>query len=211
MYYLFDMDGVLFNSEPVTVRAAQAVLLEYGVRAEPEDFIPFIGAGDGHFVGGVAEKYGVAYVPDMKDKLYENYLVLVKEGLQICPGAKEILTLLKKRGEKIALCSSADFIKIKGNTDAAELPLEIFDALICGDDVELKKPHPDVFLAAANQLGANAKDCLVIEDAVNGIQAAKNAGMRCAAITSSFSREVLLAEEPDFIINNLMEIADLPM
>lgn len=63
---IFDMDGVLVDSEPVIRMAAIRGLKEYGVFAKPEDFDPFVGAGEDRFVGGVSEKYGVPYVPEMK-------------------------------------------------------------------------------------------------------------------------------------------------
>lgn len=209
MHYLFDMDGVLVYSTPVTMRAALEVLAEYGVTPVKEDFKPFIGAGEARFVGGVAEKYGVPYEPAMKDKTYAKYVEYVKEGLTVFPGAKAVLETLKNRGDKVALCSSADFIKIEANMQCAEIPLSWFDALVSGNDAERKKPFPDIFLAAAEKLGADPNDCLVIEDALNGIQAAKSAGMHCAAITTYFTREQLLEEKPDFVIDSLFEIPDL--
>ncbi len=209
MHYLFDMDGVLVYSYPVTMRAALEVLEEYGIHAQEEDFRPFIGAGEARFVGGVAEKYGVSYEPLMKDKLYAKYINYVKEGLTIYPGAKAVLETLKKQGHKVALCSSADFIKIEANMKVAEIPLDWFDALVSGNDIERKKPYPDIFLSAAKQLKAAPEDCLVIEDAINGIQAAKGAFMHCAAITTYFDRQQLLQEKPDFVINSLFEIPDL--
>ncbi len=209
MHYLFDMDGVLVYSAPVTMRAALEVLEEYGIHAQKEDFRPFIGAGEARLIGGVAEKYGVPYEPLMKDKTYAKYIEYVKEGLTVYPGAKAVLKTLKKRGEKVALCSSADLIKIEANMKVAEIPLDWFDALVSGNDAEQKKPHPDIFLEAAKQLGATPYNCLVIEDAINGVQAAKRASMHCAAITTYFDRQQLLQEKPDFVINSLFEIPNL--
>jgi len=211
LHYLFDMDGVLVYSTPVTMRAALEVLAEYGVFPKKEDFRPFIGAGEARFVGGVAEKYGVPYEPAMKDKTYAKYVEYVKEGLTVYPGAKEVLAILKERGHKVALCSSADFIKIEANMKGADIPLDWFDALVSGSDAERKKPFPDIFLSAAKKLGADPSDCLVIEDALNGIQAAKSAEMYCAAVTTYFNREQLKEEKPDFIIDSLYEIPDLTL
>lgn len=211
MYYLFDMDGVLVRSEPVTSRAAIEVLKTYGVLAKREDFAPFVGTGEARFIGGVAEAYGLTYEPIMKDKLYENYLKFVQTDLEPYAGGRETLAALKERGEKIALSSSADMIKIKANMEVAGIPLSWFDAVTCGEDAERKKPFPDIFLATAEKLGADPKDCLVIEDALSGIQAAKSAGMHCVAITSYFSREQLMAEQPDGVIDELTEILNFTL
>ncbi len=211
MYYIFDMDGVLVRSAPVTIHAAQLVLAEYGVQAEPKEFAPFIGAGEARFVGGVAESHGVAYEPVMKEKLNRKYVEIVKAELPPYPAGKAVLVALKERGEKIALASSADMIKIKANLGAAEIPLDWFDAIASGEDAERKKPAPDIFLAAAKQLGAEPRECLVIEDALNGIEAARAAGMQVVAITSYFDRETLAKHNPDAVIDDLMELVDLTL
>ncbi len=206
MFYLFDMDGVLVRSAPATMRAATEVLKEYGVLAKKEDFAPFIGAGEARFVGGVAEKYGVPYEPVMKDKVYEKYLQYVETDLEKIPFAPEVISALKERGEKVALSSSADMIKIRANMAAAGIKLDSFDVITCGEDAERKKPYPDIFLATAEKLGAEPGECLVIEDALTGIQAAKAAGMYCVAITTFFSRDALLAGGADRVIDGLMEL-----
>ncbi len=211
MHYLFDMDGVLFCSAPVTMRAATEVLASYGVTAQKEDFIPFFGAGEARFIGGVAEKYGVEYEPAMKDKTYEKYLQYVQEGLLVYPGARTVLETLKAEGHALALCSSADRIKIEANMETAGIPLSVFDVIMSGNDVTRKKPSPDIFLIAAQKLLANPKDCVVIEDALTGIQAAKHAGMICVAVTNSFSREQLADAKPDFMIDSLSELLHLSM
>ena len=209
MYYIFDMDGVLVNSEPVTRRAALEVLEGYGITATKEDFRPFVGAGEARFVGGVAEKYGVPYEPVMKDKLYEIYLRYVGESLMVYPSTKAVLQELTSRGDKIALASSADYIKIEANMKTADIPLSLFAAIVSGDDAARKKPYPDVFNAAVEKLRANPAECLVIEDALNGIQAAKAAGISVAAVTTSFTKEQLQSEKPDFIIDDLAELLTL--
>ena len=209
MVYIFDMDGVLVRSAPVTIHAAQIILEEYGVVASPEEFTPFIGAGEARFIGGVAEAHGVSFVPEMKDKLNRKYAEIVEQELPPYPDGRLVLEELKKRGEQIALASSADMIKIKANLGAAGIPLSWFDAIASGEDAQQKKPAPDIFLAAARRLSADPGECLVIEDAVNGIEAARAAGIKVVTITSYFSREVLEANRPDAVIDNLSELLEL--
>ena len=81
--------------------------------------------------------------------------------------------------------------KSRAISSEIELPFETFDAVIVAEDVVHKKPSPEIFLAAAKRIGLDPKDCLVIEDAVSGVEAAKAAGAKCLAITSSFSKEKL--------------------
>ncbi len=209
VHYLFDMDGVLVNSAPVTRRAAKEVLSTYGITACDEDFRPFVGAGEARFVGGVAEKYGVPYEPVMKDKTYEAYLRYVKDDLVVYPNTKTVLQELVARGDTVSLVSSADFIKIEANMQIAGVPLDLFNVVVSGNDAERKKPFPDIFLAAMEKLDADPATCLVVEDALNGIQAAKAAGVRVAAVATSFTATQLQAEEPDFIVEDLIELLNL--
>ena len=91
-------------------------------------------------------------------------------------------------------------MKVEANlTQVLGVPPDRFAAVITAEDVARRKPHPDIFLAAACRLNLPAASCCVIEDAVNGVQAAKAAGMRCVAVTTSFSREALAAAGADLV------------
>ncbi|NLK63460.1 MAG: HAD-IA family hydrolase, partial [Tissierellia bacterium] len=180
------------DTEPVICEAAILGLKEYGVTAVPDDFKPFVGAGEDRFIGGVAEKYGLAYKPEMKRRVYEIYLEIVKDRIKVFDGVHGLLKLLKEKEIPMALASSADRIKVDANLKSAQIPMELFKVIISGENVEHKKPAPDIFLKAAQAMGKNPISCVVIEDAVNGIAAAKAAGMKCIAVVSSFSREQLL-------------------
>lgn len=202
---LFDMDGVLVDSEPVIEAAAIAGLMEYGVPAKPQDFTPFIGTGEDRYIGGVAEKYGVPYKLEMKARVYQIYLEIVPQKLKVFEGIIELLNKWQSEGVKMALASSADRIKIDANLRVAGINPSLFSAIISGEDVINKKPSPDIYLLAASRIVANPKDCIVIEDALNGIQAAKAAGMKCLAVATSFESEVLEKEGPDFICKRISD------
>lgn len=203
---IFDMDGVLVDSEPVIEAAALAGLAEFGVHARPEDFLPFVGAGEDRYIGGVAEKYGVEYKLEMKDLVYKKYLEIVPERLKVFEGTKELLDKLKNAGIKMALASSADKIKVEANLKVAGIPFSTFSTIVCGEDVVRKKPFPDIYLLAAERISSEPAKCIIVEDAVNGIRAAAAAGMKCIAIVSSFDRKVLEAEKPDYICNSISEV-----
>jgi len=203
---LFDMDGVLVDSEPVILAAAIAGLKEYGVSAKPEDFIPFIGAGEDRFVGGVAEKYGVKYRVEMKKRVYEIYLDMVESNLKVYEGTVELLKKLKRRGCELALASSADRIKVEANLRVAGIEKQIFSAIISGEEVKEKKPSPEIYLKAAQKIGIPPERCVVVEDAINGIKSARAAGMKSIGITTSFDEKTLLNEGADFVCNNILDV-----
>ena len=185
---IFDMDGVLVDSEPFIIKASMQMFAELGLEVKPEDFHPFTGTGENRFLGGVAEKYSFPFdIQQGKKRTYDIYLEIIKGELKPLAGAKEFVEHCKKLGKKTAVASSADWRKVKGNLAEIKIPIEAFDTVVAGEDVKNKKPAPDIFLLAAKKIGLDPKDCLVIEDALSGIQAAKTAGAKCLAITSSFS------------------------
>jgi HAD superfamily hydrolase (TIGR01509 family) len=189
---VFDMDGVLTDSEPLINAAAIAMFRERGVEVAPEDFHPFIGTGENRYIGGVAERYGVPLeIEAAKKRTYEIYLELVPRQLKAFPGAVELVQLCRNAGLKIAVASSADLIKIAANLNHIGLPPASWNAVISAEDAIHKKPAPDIFLAAAARLGLTPGACVVVEDAVNGVQAAKAAAMRCVAVAQSFGPEHL--------------------
>jgi HAD superfamily hydrolase (TIGR01509 family) len=189
---LFDMDGVLADSEHLINAAAVQMFHELGVAVQPLDFKPFIGTGENRYLGGVAAKYGVALdLEQAKRRTYEIYLSLVPRELKVFPGACELVRACRAAGLRLALASSADRIKIDANLRHIGLPIEFWDAVVTAEDVEHRKPAPDIFLAAARKMGIDPRECVVVEDAINGIQAARSAGMRCVAVAQSFPADQL--------------------
>jgi len=203
------MDGVLVDTEKFICEAAMRMFAERGVKVQPEDFVPFIGAGENRYLGGVAEKYG--YKMDLerdKARTYELYGQIVKGRLKPLPGALDFIRKCRTKGLKLAVATSADKVKMLTNLREIGLPENTFDAIVNGLDVKKKKPDPEIFLTAAKRLKLKASDCLVVEDAVNGIAAAKAAGARTLGITTSFTAEQLkadwsapnLAQAPDAVL-----------
>jgi HAD superfamily hydrolase (TIGR01509 family) len=202
---IFDMDGVLVDSEPLINAAAIAMFREKGLSVQPEDFLPFVGAGEDRYIGGVAEKYHFLLdVVEAKRRTYEIYLDLVPSKLQAFPGAVEFVTACRDAGLLIAVASSADRIKVDANLQKIGLPVGVWDAVVWAEDVKNKKPAPDIFLAAAKKLGMRPRDCAVIEDAVNGVQAARAVGMKCIAVAQTFAVDRL--QEADLIRGKISDV-----
>src|SRR4051812_9167568 len=113
---IFDMDGVLCDSEPFICEAAMRMFAEtYGVAVAREDFIPFVGAGEDRFIGGVAEQYGVSLtMPRDKQHTYAVYLQIIRGRLKALPGAAEFVADCRGRGLRTAVATSADRVKLDG-------------------------------------------------------------------------------------------------
>ncbi|XP_008246083.1 PREDICTED: NHL repeat-containing protein 2 [Prunus mume] len=208
---LFDMDGVLCDSEEPSRLAGVDVFAEMGVEVTVEDFVPFMGTGEANFLGGVAAVKGVkGFDPEAaKKRFFEIYLdkyAKPNSGIGF-PGALELITQCKGKGLKVAVASSADRIKVIANLAAANLPLSMFDAIVSADAFEKLKPAPDIFLAASKILDVPVSECIVIEDALAGVQAAKAAKMRCIAVKTTLSEETLKAAGPSLIRNEIGNVS----
>ncbi|KAH7434565.1 hypothetical protein KP509_06G023000 [Ceratopteris richardii] len=207
---LFDMDGVLCNSEERSRLAAVDLFAEMGVKVTEEDFFPFMGTGEANFLGGVARVYGVKDfdVASAKSRFFQIYLekyAKPNSGLGF-PGALDLIMQCKAAGLKVALASSADRLKIDANLAAAGLPFSVFDAIVSADAFKNLKPAPDIFLAAAKALDVATRECVVVEDALAGLQAANAAGMRCIVVTTTLSGDKLAPEGPSLIRKDIADI-----
>ena len=202
---LFDMDGVLVDSESFICRAAVAMFSELGVKVVEKDFVPFIGTGENRYIGGVAELYGINIdIGKAKSRTYEIYSQLVRGNLTPLPGATDFIGRCRNHGLKISLATSTDRVKMEINLREIGLDAKSFDSIITGADVVNKKPFPEIYLKAADSLNIPAESCLVVEDAVNGVEAGKRAGCRCLAVTNTFSVQDLKAA--DWICESLLDV-----
>ncbi|MDR0583963.1 MAG: HAD-IA family hydrolase [Treponema sp.] len=210
---IFDMDGVLTDSEWFIAEAGRLMFQEtHGTEVRHEDFLPFVGLGENRFLGGVAEKYGIAAFDIERDKArtYAIYTDIIKGKLKPLPGAVEFVRRCRELGFKTALATSTDYVKMTaslreiGLTDeGGETGGGFFDATVNGLEVARRKPFSDIFLEAARRIGAAPERCWVVEDSVGGIAAAKAAGMRCLALLTTFPEAEIRQSGPDIVIRDL--------
>jgi beta-phosphoglucomutase len=204
---LFDMDGVLLDSEEFITRAGMMMFREKGFEVKEFDFKPFTGMGENRFLGGVAEKYGIPFnLEKDKARTYAIYEQITRGKLKPLKGVKEFIEQCRKKHLKLAVATSADEVKMRINLKETGLKEELFDTLVNGLEVEHKKPHPEIYLLAAARLGLEPSACLVVEDAISGMKAAKAAGCKCLAITSSFSEKEF--GEADWVVKDLSEVPE---
>ncbi len=207
---LFDMDGVLIESEHLIRTASILALADHGINAKHEDFYEFTGMGEDRFIGGVAEKHGVSYDPAMKQRAYDYFGQRVMEEALVPAGVKEMLAKLHEMGLILAVCSAADLRKVRYNLQAVGVDERIFSALVTGSDVARKKPFPDIYLEGARRVGIEPKDCLVVEDAISGIQAAHAAGMDAVGVPTTFSKEELREKaQPEYVLDEIRQLINL--
>lgn len=207
---LFDMDGVLIDSEACMAKNGVRTLREFGVEAEERDFADFVGCGETRYLGGVAEKYGVAYRPEMKVRLYEIYADYVQAEANIPEGVLDVLRTLREKGYRLAVCSSADRVKVMMNLRAIGADDTFFDRIVTGTDIQRQKPDPEIYLTGAAGVGFQPQECVVIEDAPSGIRAAHAAGCEAIGLSTSFSAEYLREQaKPEYLLPDLRSILNM--
>lgn len=204
---LFDMDGVLLESETFINKAGVMMFREKGYEVDPDDFLEFTGMGENRYLGGVAEKNDIPFDQEKdKARTYEIYASLIRGKIDPLPGVRSFIERCKKQNLKIAVATSADRVKMEINLDEIGIPVTTFDATVNGQDIKHLKPEPDIFLEAASRVNTDPEDCLVIEDAITGVSAGKAAGAKVLALTTTFSAEEL--SEADWIADDLSEAPD---
>jgi beta-phosphoglucomutase family hydrolase len=202
---IFDWDGVVIDSSAQHVRSWELLSEEIG---KP---LP-----DGHFKKGFGKKnqeiipnllrwsddpIEIERLGDRKEELYRE--LVRDQGVRVLPGARELLSALREAGIPRSVGSSTPLSNLNALFAATGLG-ELFDAIVCGDDVKNGKPAPDVFLLAAQKLGLAPAGCLVIEDAHVGIAAAHAAGMKVLAVATTHPLEELTSA--DAAVASLAEI-----
>lgn len=202
---LFDMDGVLVDSEEFIFEATKMMFAGHGITVKKEDALPFVGTGENSYIRGIGKINGFSVdIERDKTRTYQIYEQITKAKLKALPGVSDFITHCARNGLKMAVASSADRIKVMINLREIGLTTNHFQAIVTGEDVINKKPFPDIYLKAAELLGIKPEECLVVEDAVSGVKAAKAAGAKCLALTTSFDAGLLT--EADWICENLAHV-----
>lgn len=188
---IFDMDGTLADSTRADYLAWKRLFAEFELPLSYEDYIPLLGIKS----AVVAAKYlPLGNEERIKEALARKLVyfreIMEEEGVPAIPHANTFLESVRREPVKIALATSSREAKMRMVMDRLGF-LPFFDAIVTGEEVANSKPHPDVFLLAARKLNVDPRKCLVFEDAVLGVQAAKNAGMTCIALEADHTRGML--------------------
>ncbi len=175
---IFDCDGVLVDSEPAANRVLAEVLTELGLPTTPEQSrVRYVGRTMESVAALVSEQLGRPLPPDWEDQVRRRESAVWQKELTAVPGAREVLEHLKRRSVRFCVASSGRHEKMHLTLGLTGLLPLVEGVLFSARDVPRSKPHPDVFLLAAERMKAAPESCVVIEDSVPGVQGAKAAGM----------------------------------
>ncbi len=202
---IFDMDGVLIDSEPVHERSKREALAQSGIAVANERFAHYIGRSDTVMIQDLAAEHGLgesegAEILRLKHNIYES----LEHTMQPVEGAVDFLNWAASRF-RLALATSANQRNRRATLDRLGVA-PLFEVAVDAASFTHPKPSPEVFLNALRGLQLDAADCWIIEDAVNGILAAKAAGCFAVGLTTSFSREALKAAGADLVIDTFAEL-----
>lgn len=202
---IFDNDGIVIDSEPIIFEATANVFAAHGISLLKEDIQEGIGAGS-KYVQIPKDKYGLAHVTveELMIARETEFRKLASGRLHPFCGFFALMELLKEKGIRTALASSAATNVVYHNLSLAEIDAKLFDVIVDSSKIKNKKPFPDIFLAAALSLGISPSQCLVIEDAPPGIEAAHRAGMKVAAVSTSLPKSFLI--HSDYIVDSFEEL-----
>jgi beta-phosphoglucomutase len=204
---IFDMDGVLVNSEPFYVEVEQSNFRQLGLEISEEEHQTYQGTATDRMWQLIKERHSIEQSVEelvkMTNSLVTPYFNSL-EKMEPMPGVEQLIKKLKKRGIPLALASSSypDVIEIVLQKTGLK---KHFDAVVSGQMAGTSKPEPDIFLLTAKKLGVPPEKCVVIEDSTNGIAAAKSAGMFCVAFAGPGS-ELQDQTQADLIIEDFEEL-----
>lgn len=205
---VFDMDGVLVDSEPAHHASTNDVLALHGAPAlEFADYATYIGMSERAFFTALAERFGLDVPLELllRERLARSLERLARDPLPPQPGALECLLGLVTADVPLALASSATRTQIDLVLDRLGIRAR-FSAIVGIDDVEQGKPAPDLFLEAARRLGREPARCLVVEDAVLGVQAAVAAAMPVVAYVPGGESQAHRDAGAAFVLGRLDEL-----
>ncbi|MGI9145153.1 MAG: HAD family hydrolase [Chloroflexota bacterium] len=202
---IFDMDGVLIDSEPLHFEVLNEVLARDGQTLSRKDNEEFIGTTSQAMWTTLIARRGLPGTLTEYKALYDQ--TLLRELLQSrdpAPGAVGLIQRAREVGMRLGVASSSRQIWIDATLTSLGLS-DAFDAVVSGDDVERGKPDPQIYLLAAHRLGIIPDRCLAIEDSPNGVVSARRAGMTVLGVRTSYTAHLHL-EGAERIVDSLGEL-----
>ncbi len=199
---IFDMDGVLIDSEPLHFEALNRVLGLEGHHVTPEENEQFLGWTTERMLRVLGERFDLRHRQEHYLTSYEEaFLEMLREPVEAAPGALDLLDELRRMDVPVAVASSSRRSWIQATLGALGMA-DRFTVVASGDEVTRSKPDPEIFLLAARRLGVPPGACAVIEDSPNGVMAGRRAGMRVIGVRTPYTAHLAL-EGADIVVESL--------
>ena len=200
---IFDMDGVLLDSEPLHYEAVRQILAEQGVEFPLDDYFRYLGTTLTSTWDDLCARYPITMPFQAFESRYNaDVLVQYQAGAPLIGGARELVATLYDSGIPIAVASSSHREWVEAALTGAGLR-EYFSQTTAGDEVSMGKPSPEIYLKAAEKLGIDPSQCIAVEDAPAGVESANAAGMKVVLVRSELTSGMDLTS--DWQVNDLTE------
>ena len=205
---VFDMDGVLLDSEPLHHRALNRVLAAEGHRIDAEAYQRFIGTTAEYTWATLIRDLGLRHPPEQYYRRYDDAIVQVlREGpLQPLPGVLSVMGALRRLGKPIGLATQSHRSWVEATLEGLAMATA-FDAVVTRESVSCGKPAPDLYLRACALLGADPRHALALEVSLPGIRSARAAGMTVVGVRSPYS-DARLEAEAHLVVGSLEDLLD---
>lgn len=209
MNVIFDMDGVIFDTERLYLECSRAAAEKVGFGSVEEVALECVGLTDVETHKKLRDFFGDDDILEaFNQEIYRTFIDhYEKYGLTVKEGVFELLDFLRERGDRIAIGSSTETDIVKTELRDAGL-IDYFDVIVGGDMAKASKPAPDVFLLAAEKLQADIKDCIVIEDSFNGVRAARAAGATVFMVPDLLEPTEEVRALTDRVFDSLLDVKD---
>ena len=204
---IFDMDGVIFDTEKLYFNVWERIFKKYGYDMTIDVYSSVMGIGRDNVKKVFKEIYGQDIpIEQMYKEKDEEVLAAIEENkVEVKAGVKDILEYLEKNELKIALATSAKRDRVYKQLIGAGL-LEKFDYILCGDEIINPKPNPEIFIKVAKKLEIKEEHCLVIEDSYSGLNAAFNAKMKVVHVPDLIDYHKKLKNKINIRLENVIEL-----
>jgi beta-phosphoglucomutase family hydrolase len=202
---IFDMDGVIVDSEPMHIKAEKQTLLKHGVKITTEELRTYTGTTAEFEFNDLIQKHKLNTTAETLFNEKDDILFrLLEERTEPTKGVIDLIKDLKQHGFKLGIATS-------GHRKLAHYYLDklgiepLFDTVVCSEDIARSKPDPEIFLKAAQRLDVEPTECIVIEDAKLGIEAAIKAGMKCIGYSNPNSGNQDLSKA-DWVVSDFTRL-----
>lgn len=204
---IFDMDGVLVNTEPIYYKVVKEIINENNHDITYKEYEKYIGMTNEYTWELIKSEYNISQsIEELIDTMMILKDVIIKrDGYELIDGVLDLLEDLKDHNIKIGLASSSPICDILDIVQSTGID-KYFDKLVTGESVDRSKPFPDVFLKAAKELKVSNEECIVIEDSKNGVLAANSANMKCIGFVNNDSGNQDLSMS-DLIVKSMKDIS----
>jgi beta-phosphoglucomutase family hydrolase len=203
---IFDMDGVIIDSEPFHWEVNKRIFTSLGIDVSEEEYCRYIGVSNTNMWTSIRRGHGLGQSVEelVQMQVNGNIDFMKRERVDPVEGVIDLIAGLKYAGLLLGIASSSPYRIIEMVLEKFNLR-GFFDGMVSGEDFKNGKPAPDIFLAAAEMLKVSPEQCVVIEDATHGVEAAKAAGMKCIGFKNTHSPGQRL-EKADMIVDDFKSI-----